>query len=103
MRSITYPVQAIRIGKDLAMVTLGGEVVVDYQLRLKREYPKQKLIVAGYSNDVVSYIPTAKIIQEGGYEPVDSMIYYGRPGPYTSDVEETIISTVHRVMKRVGL
>jgi hypothetical protein len=103
VRSITYPVQAIRIGKDFAMVTLGGEVVVDYQLRLKREYPNQKLIVAGYSNDVVSYIPTAKILQEGGYEAVDSMIYYGRPGPYTSEVEETIVSTVHRVMKRVGL
>jgi neutral ceramidase len=103
VRSVPYPVQAIRFGKDLAILALGGEVVVDYDLRAKREFPKTKLIVAGYSNDVMCYIPSKRVLQEGGYEPVDSMLYYGQPGPFTPDVEETIFTSIHQVMKRVGL
>src|SRR5260370_10235471 len=101
-RSVTYPVQALRFGKDLTVLALGGEVVVDYDLRVKREYPKQKLIVAGYSNDVMCYIPTKRVLEEGGYEAVDSMVYYGQPTPFTADVEESIFSSIRSVMKRVG-
>ena len=59
-------------------------------LRVKREYGAKGLIVAGYSNDVMSYIPSLRVLREGGYEAADSMVYYGRPGPYSEDVEEKI-------------
>jgi Neutral/alkaline non-lysosomal ceramidase, N-terminal len=39
------------------LVALGGEVVVDYALRLAREYPARRMWVAGYSNDVFGYVP----------------------------------------------
>lgn len=103
MRSIEYPVQAIRFGKGLAIVTLGGEVVVDYALRARREYPNTDLVVAGYSNVVMSYIPSLRVLREGGYEANDAMIYYGRPGPYTEDVEEKIFKTIHRALSKVGV
>jgi neutral ceramidase len=102
IRSVPYPVQALRLGKDLAIVALGGEVVVDYGLWAKSQYPKQKLIVAGYSNDVMCYIPTAKILEEGGYEPVGSMVYYGQPGPFQPVVEEMVHDSIRTVLKRVG-
>jgi hypothetical protein len=103
VRHVMYPVQAIRFGKDVAILALGGEVVIDYNLRAKKEYPKQKLVVAGYSNEVMCYIPSKRVLEEGGYEAVDSMIYYGFPGPFTPEVEDTIFEAIHRVMKRVGL
>ena len=103
VRSVVYPVQAIRFGKNVAILALGGEVVIDYDLRAKREYPKQKLVVAGYSNDVMCYIPSKRVLEEGGYEAVDSMPYYGQPGPFTPEVEETIFDAIHRVLKRVGI
>lgn len=103
LRSVPYPVQALRLGKDFLVLALGGEVVVDYDLRAKREFPKQRLIFAGYSNDVMSYIPSVRVLKEGGYEAVDSMIYYGLPGPYAPEVEETIFTTIHQVTKRVGI
>jgi hypothetical protein len=84
-------------------LALGGEVVIDYDLRAKSEYPKTKLIVAGYSNDVMCYIPSKRVLGEGGYEAVDSMIYYGQPGPFAPEVEEIIFDAIHKVMKRVGL
>jgi Neutral/alkaline non-lysosomal ceramidase. len=102
MRTVPYPVQAVRMGKDLLLLALGGEVVVDYDLRAKREFPKQKLIFAGYSNDVMSYIPSARVLKEGGYEAVDSMVYYGMPGSYAPDVEDRVFTAIHQVAKRVG-
>jgi neutral ceramidase len=98
---IEYPVQAVRFGRGLTLVALGGEVTVDYSLRLKREYTGEPMIVAGYSNDVMCYIPSARVLKEGGYEAKDSMIYYGQAGPFSEDVEERILAAVHLVMKDV--
>ena len=99
---VPYPVQAIRFDKRLTILALGGEVVVDYDLRAKREYPKERLIVAGYSNDVMCYIPSKRVLEEGGYEPDTSMIYYAQPGPFAPEVEQVVMDTVRQVMSRVG-
>jgi hypothetical protein len=99
---IEYPVHAIRFGRTLTIVALGGEVVVDYDLRIKSEYPGEPLIVAGYSNDVMCYIPSAHVLREGGYEANESMIYYGQPGPFAGDVEGRIMNAVHRAMRDIG-
>lgn len=103
VRATPYPVQAIRFGNaGPVLLALGGEVVIDYDLRAKREYPGVNLIVGGYSNDVMCYIPSRRVLKEGGYEAVDSMIYYGMPGPFADDVEERVFETIHAVLKRVG-
>jgi hypothetical protein len=102
-RSVAYPVQAVRLGRDLTLVALGGEVVVDYALRAKREFPGERLVVAGYSNDVMCYIPSRRILQEGGYEAERSMVYYGQPAPFTSEVEETVFAAIRQVLGRVGV
>lgn len=103
VQSIPYPVQAIRFGRGLTLLALGGEVVVDYSLRAKRHFDKEKLIVAGYSNDVMCYIPSLRILKEGGYEGLTSMIYYGQPGPFAADVEDRVWEAVRGVLKRVGV
>ena len=102
VRETPYPVQAIAFGKSLTILALGGEVVVDYDLRAKKEYAGRNLIVAGYSNDVMCYIPSLRVLKEGGYEASDSMIYYGQPGPFAEDVEDRIFDAIHRVMSRVS-
>ena len=103
VRRTPYPVQAIRFNKDLTLIGLGGEVVVDYASRAKREYSGgENLIVAGYCNDVMCYIPSRRMLSEGGYEVLDSMVYYGQPGPFNDQVEELVFDAVHDVMKRVG-
>jgi len=101
-RQLRYPVQAVRLERGFTLIALGGEVVVDYALWAYRTWPQEPLMVAGYSNDVACYIPSARILREGGYEAVDSMIYYGQPGPFTEEVEARIQDAVRQVMKRVG-
>jgi hypothetical protein len=81
-----------------SLVALGGEVVVDYALRLAREYPERHLWVAGYSNDVFGYVPSLRVLREGGYEGGDAMIYYARPGPFNESVEELIVEKVHKLI-----
>ena len=103
LRSTPYPVQAIRFGNKLTILALGGEVVVDYALRAKKEYPKERLVVAGYSNDVMCYIPSRRVLKEGGYEAETSMIYYGMPGRFTEDVEEIVFRTIGQALRRVGV
>jgi neutral ceramidase len=103
VRQVAEPVQVVRLGERLAIVALGGEPVVDYSLRLKREYPQTDLIVAGYTNDVMCYIPSRRVLREGGYEAVDNMIYYGYPGPLVEGVEETLIGTCRRLLGGVGV
>ncbi|MDA1230976.1 MAG: neutral/alkaline non-lysosomal ceramidase N-terminal domain-containing protein [Planctomycetota bacterium] len=88
-----YPVQVLRLG-ELQIVTLGGEVVVDYALRLKDELPGSSVWIAGYCNDVMAYIPSVRVLKEGGYEGESAMIYYGLPTKWSVDVEDHIVRTV---------
>jgi neutral ceramidase len=102
IRRYPYPVQAVSFGNGFTIVALGGEVLVDYALRIKRENPGRNLMIAGYSNDVMAYIPSKRVLAEGGYEVLDSMYYYGLPGPWAEDTEERIMTTVHAVLARVS-
>jgi hypothetical protein len=95
------PVQVWQFGKDLTLVAMGGEVVVDYDLRLKRELKGGHLWVAGYANDVFAYIPSVRILLEGGYEADYNLIYYGLPTRFSNQVENTLIGKVHELVRKV--
>jgi hypothetical protein len=97
-KALDYPVQTWTFGDDLARVFLAGEVVVDYSLRLKNLYDRQRIWVNAYSNDVPCYIASKRVLKEGGYEAETSMIYYDRPGRLAPTVEDQIIETVQRLL-----
>ncbi len=96
--TVPYVVQTWCFGDDMAMVFLAGEVVVDYALRLKWEIDSERIWVAAYSNDVPCYIPSQRILSEGGYEADFSMIYYGHPSRLAPATEDLIIQTVHALL-----
>ena len=91
-----YPIQVLHLGRDLKLVALGGEVVVDYSLRLKRELGgSASTWVAGYSNDVLGYIPTDRILREGGYEGrTASRLGSLHPSPWAPGLEDQIVGKV---------
>jgi hypothetical protein len=106
------------------MVGLAGEVVVDYSLRLKRELaasrgeailalssPARKggtpspqgpaVWVAGYCNEVFGYVPSQSVLQEGGYEARDSILYYDiTVTPFAPSVEKLIVDKVHELVRQ---
>lgn len=98
-----YPVQMWAIGDHVRLTFLGGEVVVDYALRLQAELPGKSNWIAGYSNDVMAYIPSKRVLLEGGYEGESSMIYYGLPSKWAPDVEEHIVKTAHELSAELSV
>ena len=92
------PVQVLELGGKLTLVALGGEPVVDYALRLKGELRAEgkPIWVAGYSNLVHAYVPTRRVLLEGGYEGTEAVIYQSLPGPFSVEVEDRIVESVHR-------
>jgi len=93
---LKYPVQSWTFGDELAIVFLGGEVTVDYSLHLKSLAPAGKFWVVAYSNDVRTYVPSARVLQEGGYEGGGSRIWYDHPQVFATGIEEAIIGEVRR-------
>ena len=96
--SPTYPyaIGSWQLGNTIDFVFLGGEVVVDYALRLKAELRGKQSWIAGYANDVMAYIPSRRVLREGGYEGASSMIYYGLPTRWDPELEKLIVDEVHR-------
>jgi hypothetical protein len=100
IRTYPYPVQAWRLGDQL-LITLGGETVVDYALSFKKELGAQTW-VAGYCNDVMTYVPSLRVLKEGGYEGGGAMIVYGLPAyRWAEDVEELIGASARRCVVKV--
>lgn len=96
-----YPVQAWRLGEQ-AMAVMGGEVVVDYAIKLKQALGHDT-IVMGYANDVMAYIPSHRVRMEGGYEGATAMHAYGLPSPWTEDVEGRVMGALQAVCAQAGL
>ena len=106
--SYDLPVQAVRLGDEILLLAIGGEVVVDYSLRFKREFSGQKggkpmLWFAGYSNDVSFYLPSLRVLKEGGYEGGGHMMYTQFTGPFQEDVEERTFASIRKVVEQVSI
>lgn len=88
-----YPVQVLRIGNDVTLVTLASEVTVDYSLRLKRELGRAPAMiwVAGYTNGYFGYIPSERVLAEGGYEAPT----------YAPGIEERIVGKAKELFRRL--
>lgn len=97
-----YPLQAWRLGNEIDWIFMGGEVVADYSLRFKRSNGSSRTWVTAYCNDVCAYIPSLRVLKEGGYEGATSMIYYGQPSPWAEAVEDDIAEAVARLIGQVS-
>ncbi len=98
-----YPVQVWKFTEGPQLTALGGEVTVDYSLRIKEEFGQDSNFVIAYANDVCAYIPSLRVLREGGYEGAEAMIYYFFHGPWAPPIEEDIMASVHRLAGRKPL
>ncbi len=91
---LDYPIQSIQLGQDLAMVFLAGEVCVDYALKLRQVLRSDKLWLHGYSNDFGAYIPSERLLREGGYGGGAEVVYFALPAMLKTGVEQQILEAV---------
>ena len=110
IRSYPLPVQAWKFGGQQLLITLGGEPVVDWALKFKQEFGPQTW-VAGYCNDVMTYIPSLRVLKEDmpplaqprwGYEGAHAMMVYGLPASrWADDVEDLVNAGARRAVERL--
>ena len=98
---IKLPLAALRIGDDLTFVAMGGEVVVDYSIRFKRLFAADYPWPVGYAYEVPCYIPSVRILKEGGYEAQSSLIYYGFYGPFRAKAEGLLAGKMTELVGKV--
>jgi neutral ceramidase len=96
-----YPLHAWRLGTDTLMLGMGAETVVDYALRFKREFGRGTW-VCGYADDMLAYIPSRRVWEEGGYEGGARLYEYGRPAlRWAGDIEDRIATVMHEMVAEV--
>lgn len=94
-----YPIHVWRWGADFRLIGMGAETVVDYALRFKKQYGPGTW-VCGYADDMIAYIPSRRVWEEGGYEGGSNLYEYGRPAlRWAGDIEERIARTVDQLMQ----
>jgi hypothetical protein len=98
---VRLPLSVFRLGDGLTFVAMGGEVVVDYALRFKRMFAADHPWTIGYAYHVPCYIPSARIVKEGGYEADSSFIYYGIYGPCKPAVEDVLVKKTSELLAAV--
>jgi hypothetical protein len=96
----TCPLTVWQFGRDLTLVGLSGEVVVDYVPRLEKALGPNGLWLAAYCNDVFGYLPSARVIEEGGYETRG--LYSGGAGFFDPRAEEVVVRKVRELARKAG-
>ena len=99
--SYPYPVQVWKLG-DQAIMALGGELVVEYSIGLKKLFGPD-IFVLGYVNDDMSYIPSETILNEGGYEGESSQMVYGMPAKWEPGLEAMIFDEMKKLAMKTGV
>lgn len=99
--SYPYPVHAWQLGNEMLVIGMGAETVVDYALRFKGEYGSGTW-VCGYADDMIAYIPSRRVWEEGGYEGGSNLFEYGRPAfRWAGDIEDRVAASVKKLVKQV--
>ena len=96
-----YPVHAWRLGEEMLVIGMGAETVVDYALRFKKQFGPGTWVF-GYADDMIAYIPSRRVWEEGGYEGGSNLFEYGRPAlRWSGDVEQRINAAVEKLVRQV--
>jgi hypothetical protein len=92
-KTLPVYVQTINIG-NWKLVGLSREVVNEYGPAIRQLFPDKMVSVAGYSNDVASYLPNNWHLAEKQYEGYESFFWYGQPGFPPLNVLQLIVGKI---------
>jgi hypothetical protein len=93
----------VRLGESLSWFHLGGEPVVDYSLAIKRKLGASLTWVSGYFDDLLCYVPSERVLEEGDYEGRDGMREYGHPSPFEPGIERRIMDAIDKLRDQAAV
>jgi hypothetical protein len=95
-KSLPYSISVWHLGETVKIIAMEGEVPTELSLTMKRLFHEYQTVVLGYSNSVMTYIPTRKILREGGYE-AEAYVLHGYRGPFLPETEDMILGAAVRI------
>jgi hypothetical protein len=98
--SYPAPFAVWQFGQDLTLVSLSGEVVVDYVFLIEKAIGPLQLWISAYCHDVYGYLPSARVLGEGGYETRG--VYYGSAGLFSHEAQDIVVRTVAELAAKAG-
>src|SRR5262249_19617993 len=98
--SYRCPIGVWQFGDGLTLVALSGEVVVDYVMLLEKALGPNRLWLAAYCNDVFGYLPSARVLSEGGYETRG--LYTGGIGVFSPKAQDVLVEEVRKLAEQAG-
>lgn len=101
-KGIKYEAQAWRFGDKLTLVGLESEVCSPLGPLTRSLAQTEQAAVFGYVNTDECYIPSKKIVEEGGYEGNTSHRAYFLPAPFTTKAEAEFSAVVKKAIKTAG-
>ena len=93
------PIALWQFGDDLTLVGLSGEVVSDFVPMIGQAIGSKRLWIAAYTNDTFGYLPSAKILSEGGYETRGLI---PDAGFFSAEAEKAAVAKVREMAERIG-
>ncbi|HUR57320.1 MAG TPA: hypothetical protein VM029_06400 [Opitutaceae bacterium] len=93
------PISVWQFGKDLTLAAIPGEPVVDYVYAVEKAIGPLNLWTAGYTHEDFGYLPSARVVAEGGYE---TRGLNSGDGWFAAEAQEAVIAKVRELARQVG-
>jgi hypothetical protein len=99
--SIGVELTHLRLGPDLGFLAMAAEVTTPYGLAIKAR-SHQGTLPLPYSNGMTGYVVTNDQLAQGGYEPIESIAYFGLPSPFADGIEQAFNDAISRSLNQSG-
>ncbi len=97
--SITLTTHGVQLGKGLRILGIEGEAVGDWGFIIEKFYGRGVTFPLGYTDGTGLYLPTSRMLPEGGYEVVSSW-EYGLPAPLAKGMEDVVAKALAQLRER---
>lgn len=95
--TIPLTFQRLDLADGCSLLAMNGEIVADYGLRI-RTLSQGDVLPLGYANGMTGYVPTERILAEGGYEAGEAAPYFLLPAPFAPAVEPLMNDAIATVL-----
>jgi len=100
-KTVALELSLLRLGENAAILFVPGEVFTSIGLRIKAMMPVGRLLVSGFSNGSVGYLPDRQAYADGGYEPYFANFFYNFP-EFEPHVEDVILSGARTLLVKAN-
>lgn len=91
-------IQVIHLG-EIVLVGIPGEIFSELGQQIKSMNPSRQVMVIGYANNDIGYIPTRQAYKTGGYEVEEAYKFYGYPAALAPEAGDQVIGVVTRLLQ----